>query len=49
MFYESYVQPLLSEASRLGIDPSELCSMIMARTGTPDHLPTQNDHQKGDT
>lgn len=49
MFYESYVQPLLTEASRLGIDPSELCSMIMARTGSPDLMQARNDQQKGDT
>lgn len=49
MFYESFIQPLLNEASRLGIDPSELCSMIMARTGLPDLMQAKNDQQKGDT
>jgi len=28
MFYESFLQPLLREARRLGIEPAELCSMI---------------------
>ena len=31
MFYESYVRPLMVEASRLGIEPGELCEMILSR------------------
>ena len=33
MFYENYVQPLLNEARRLGIEPDELCGMISRRAG----------------
>jgi GntR family transcriptional regulator len=31
LFFEDYVQPLLSEAGRLGISEADLCSMIMER------------------
>ncbi len=31
MFYESFVQPLLTEAGRLGISPKDLCGLIMDR------------------
>ncbi len=30
-FFDSYVQPLLSEAGRLGIRAADLCTMIMER------------------
>ena len=31
MFYEKYIGPLLAEAGQLGINPRELCSMIIDR------------------
>ncbi len=38
-FAERYVQPLVAEASRLGIDPDELVALIRQASPTPGGVP----------
>jgi GntR family transcriptional regulator len=33
IFYDRYIQPLLAEASHLGISPPDLCTLILSRNG----------------
>lgn len=49
MFYENYVGPLLAEATRLGIDPAELCTMIMTRAGDSAKTPEAHNTRKEST